>query len=302
MLAGSREAASEGDHARPPPAMIALSPLVGRGRAESLEAPRRHGQCLASAPMRRWLVVGVVVVAACALIPASAHAREPAPLELASAGLMLVSARGGAARAEPLIYPTMAVRGEGRSWSLDVRSPLPFLFLDALAALVLPRGDNKTLPLTALLNGSREHFRLPVLSAGGRLAVAHAGPHKLDVGVRGEYVLTFFELDGQRHNASLGNVGAEIGYALLPRSQGFALSTGLTAGNGFGNRASWNPFVATTVFGWIAIGERTGLYARQEVGLQRIDYRAPLGFGDAPPPVIDRVAWGTIELGVSTAL
>jgi hypothetical protein len=136
----------------------------------------------------------------------------------ASLGLQYDIAGGGAARAEPFAYPIVAVSSYGTWWLLDVRSPLIVGVIDAMAGATEYAFDGDgdfSLPNWRGLNGDREHVRISAFTLDARVKLVQSGRERLDLGLHGEMVGTFFQVDGVRRNAHFINAGPALGYGLF---------------------------------------------------------------------------------------
>jgi hypothetical protein len=222
---------------------------------------------------------------------------------LASLGMQYGVVGGGEARGEPWLYPTMALQWSGGWWMLEWRSPLPAVALDGFVGGLkyLIDGKDFSLPILDGLNGAREHVRIPAFTVDARLAPLRRGRHKLDFGLHGALVGTHLQVHGVRRNAHFINAGPAIGYGMLDE-HGRTVAISVSAGNGFGHRATVNPYLEGSAFGWLRVVGPAGLYARGQLGVQWIDYRPAASDSEVAIDVIDPVAHGSFELGLAIEL
>ena len=123
----------------------------------------------------------------------------------------------------------------------------------------------------------------------GAVRVLRAGPHKLEVGLHGDFSLLQAYVGGARLGSSVFDIGPTVGWAYATRDVVFR--TNVVAGNGFGSEREGNPFVGASAFASVRVYDVFGITARFDAVAQELD------LGPTAPYPSDQEADHLVEWG-----
>jgi hypothetical protein len=212
-------------------------------------------------------------------------------------------ALGGSASFDSTQYVTLGGFADHEWVHVSVETPGPFLLIDGLAGLVaFLAGEDVGVPLYSALNGERDAGRFRMIDVEGAIRVLRAGPHKLELGVHGDFSLLQAYSDGVRLGSDVFDLGPTVGYAFATRDVVFRAAA--TAGNGFGSERTGNPFVGGSTFASVRVYDVFGLTARFDAVAQELDVGTlePYPVDGSQDRIVEWAAFGTTTFGLTGLL